>query len=148
MKSSRPTSELLELLASRGLAATTQRLALLAAVLDSHDRHLSAEDLYRELSEELPTLSRATVYNNLAALGAAGLIEKLETPDGSRYGPVARPHVNLVCTACGSISDVLVGDPDLEALIGRAAAAGQFQPRSVSLSVNGLCGPCAASSTG
>lgn len=144
MKSSRPTSELLELLASRGLAATTQRLALLAAVLDAHDRHVSAEDLYRELSESLPTLSRATVYNNLAALGNAGLIEKLETPDGSRYGPVARPHVNLVCTSCGAIADVLVGDPDLERLIDRAATTGRFQRRSVSLSVNGLCSGCAA----
>ncbi len=142
MKSSRPAHELLELLADHGLAATTQRLALFAAVLDSHDRHLSAEDLYRALSEQFPTLSRATVYNNLAALANAGLIEKLETPDGSRYGPVARPHVNLVCTACGSIADVLVGDPDLEGIITRAAATDHFVPRSVSLSINGLCRAC------
>lgn len=143
MKSSRPAHELLEMLAERGLAATTQRLALFAAVLDSHDRHLSAEDLYRSLSEQFPTLSRATVYNNLAALANAGLIEKLETPDGSRYGPVARPHVNLVCTACGAIADVLVGDPDLERVIARATASDGFVARSVSLSVNGLCSPCA-----
>jgi Fe2+ or Zn2+ uptake regulation protein len=144
MKTSRSTGELLDLLASRGLAATTQRLALLAAVLDSHDRHLSAEDLYRELSEQFPTLSRATIYNNLAALGNAGLIEKLGTPEGSRYGPVTRPHVNLLCTACGSISDVLIGDTDLERLIERATRAGDFVARSVSLSVSGLCRACAA----
>lgn len=144
MKSTRPTNELLDLLASRGLAATTQRLALLAAVLDARDRHVSAEDLYRELSESLPTLSRATVYNNLAVLGNAGLIEKLETPEGSRYGPVARPHVNLVCTSCGAIADVLVGDPELERLIDRAAQVGRFQRQSVSLSVNGHCSACIA----
>lgn len=142
MRSARPASELLAMLAEHGLAATSQRLALLAAVLDAHGRHPSAEDLYRELSARFPTLSRATVYNNLAVLGNAGLIEKLETPEGSRFGPVAAPHVNLVCSACGAIADVLVGDPDLEALIRRATSAGSFTPRSVSLSVNGLCAAC------
>jgi Fe2+ or Zn2+ uptake regulation protein len=142
------SAELLTLLGERGLAATTQRLALLSALLSVDEGHVSAEDLYRELSDRFPTLSRATVYNNLAALGAAGLIEKLDTGDGSRYGPVAGPHVNLVCMECGRITDVLVGDAGLDSLVQRAAEAGQFSARSVSMSVSGICAACAEKSPG
>lgn len=138
------TSDLLALLAERGLPATTQRLALLSALLSVDEGHVSADDLYRDLSDQFPTLSRATVYNNLAVLAAAGLIEKLDTHEGSRYGPVARPHVNLVCLECGQITDVLIGDAALDVLVDRASQAGQFAARSVSVSVSGVCTACAA----
>jgi Fe2+ or Zn2+ uptake regulation protein len=139
------TSDLLALLSAHGLPATAQRLSLLSALLSVKEGHVSAEDLHRDLSGQFPTLSRATVYNNLAVLAAAGLIEKLDTHEGSRYGPVARPHVNLVCVACGQISDVLIGDPALDALVQRASEAGHFSARSVSVSVSGLCPGCATS---
>ena len=138
------TTELLAMLDSRGLAATTQRLALLSPLLSIEEGHLSAEDLYRDLSERFPTLSRATVYNNLAALGAAGLIEKLDTHEGSRYGPVTQPHVNLVCLGCGQISDALIGDEGLTSVVERAAEAGEFAVRAVSVSVSGVCAACRA----
>ena len=144
MKTGRPdTNSLLSQLAERGLAATTQRLALFGAILGATENHVSAEDLHRRVCEQFPTLSRATVYNNLAVLAAAGLIERLETPDGARYGPVAAPHLNLVCSVCGGISDVLIGDPEIELLIARAAATQQFSPRSSSMSVTGICAACA-----
>lgn len=135
-------SDLLALLSAHGLPATAQRLALLSALLSVEEGHVSADDLYRDLSVQFPTLSRATVYNNLAVLATAGLIEKLDTHDGSRYGPVARPHVNLVCLECGQITDVLVGDPALDALVQRASAAGQFSSRNVSVTVSGVCRAC------
>ena len=137
-----PTSEILATLSAYGLAASAQRIALLASVLSTHDRHPSAGDLYRSLADQFPTLSRATIYNNLSALATAGLIEKLDTPDGSRYGPVARPHVNLVCTECGAIRDVLVGDSQLGILVERAAAAGTFKAQTVSVCISGFCAGC------
>ncbi len=143
MSSSAPaTSEVLAMLSRHGLAASTQRVALLAHILSSHGAHPSADDLYRQLADQFPTLSRATVYNNLSALVAAGMVEKLDTPDGARYGPVTKPHVNLACSDCGTIEDVLIGDSQLDILIGRAAAAGVFLPRGVSITVTGRCKAC------
>lgn len=138
------THYLLGLLAAHGLPATTQRLSLLSALLSVDEGHVSADDLYRDLSDQFPTLSRATVYNNLAVLAAAGLIEKLDTHEGSRYGPVASPHVNLVCTGCGQIRDVLIGDAALDALVQRASQEGQFSARALSVSISGLCATCTA----
>lgn len=139
------TSEILGMLTAHGLAASTQRVALLGEVLRTPAGvHPSADDLYRALAGQFPTLSRATVYNNLSALVTAGLMEKLDTPEGSRYGPVAEPHVNLVCASCGRIEDVLIGDAELGALVARAARAGAFEASSVSISVTGHCQSCTA----
>jgi Fe2+ or Zn2+ uptake regulation protein len=106
------------------------------------EQHLTAEELHRALREGLPTLSRATVYNNLSALAEAGLIEKLDLPEGARFGPVAEPHANLVCRSCGSISDVLVGDDSIREVIARAATAGRFEVSTASITLGGVCSAC------
>jgi len=146
MSQTLPISEAIALLGSHGLAASAQRVTLLATVLSSHGDHPTADELYRVLSEQFPTLSRATVYNNLSALASAGILEKLDTPDGSRYGPVAEPHVNLVCSVCKSVKDVLVGDTQLAILASRAATAGNFRARGISATITGVCTECQANS--
>lgn len=134
-------SELIERLTAHGLAVSAQRVAVLATIINTGG-HSSADDLYQQLHEQFPTLSRATVYSNLSVLAQAGLIEKLDTPDGARFGPEPEPHVNLVCGECGSIEDVLVGDPGLQALVDRAASAGAFDAHVLSLSISGRCSSC------
>lgn len=67
---------------------------------------------------------------------------EMDTPDGARYGPVTKPHVNLACSDRGTIEDVLIGDSHLDVLIGRAAAAGAFLPCGVSMTVTGRCRAC------
>lgn len=134
--------ELIERLARHGLAMSAQRVAVYDAIVNTRGGHLSADELYQQLQEQFPTLSRATVYSNLSVLAQAGLIEKLDTPDGARFGPEPQPHVNLVCGECGSIEDVLVGDATLEALVQRAADARGFDARTLSLSITGRCATC------
>lgn len=137
------SEELLKRLAERGLAASAQRVALLDYILGTGEAHLTADELHQGLKGRFPTLSRATIYNNLAALAEAGLIEKLDTPEGARFGSVPEPHVNLVCQQCGRISDVLIGDRALAALVRRAADAGSFDARTLSISISGRCEDCA-----
>jgi len=143
MRKKGPTpAEAAERLGEHGLAASAQRVAVYGFIAGMGEQHLSAEELHRALREDFPTLSRATVYNNLAALADAGLIEKLDLPEGARFGPVPEPHVNLVCRSCGSIADVLVGDEALLQLISRASAAGRFDASTVSISLSGTCRDC------
>lgn len=129
-------------LSERGLAASAQRVAVYGFIAGMGEQHLTAEELHRALREGLPTLSRATVYNNLSALAEAGLIEKLDLPEGARFGPVAEPHANLVCRSCASISDVLIGDDSIREVIARAAAAGRFEVSTASITLGGLCSDC------
>jgi Fe2+ or Zn2+ uptake regulation protein len=135
--------ELISQLADAGLAVSSQRVALLASLIRSGGEHPTADGLYQALQDQFPTLSRATVYNNLSALVAAGLIERIDTHDGSRFGPVPVPHINLICDNCGSVDDALVGH-DILARVQKLALdeIEGFRPSHLAVTLSGFCKSC------
>jgi len=136
-------TELIEQLSSAGLAVSSQRVALLGSLIASEAEHPTADSLYQVLQTQFPTLSRATVYNNLAALVSAGLIERIDTHEGSRFGPVPVPHVNLICETCGSIEDALVNSELLATVRERASAEIEgFRPTHLAVTLSGVCSGC------
>jgi Fur family ferric uptake transcriptional regulator len=58
-----------------GLKVTHPRIRILQ-ILDSNDRHLSAEDIYRRLLDHEDDIGLATVYRVLTQFEAAGLVLK------------------------------------------------------------------------
>ncbi|MFN8503850.1 transcriptional repressor [Kouleothrix sp.] len=56
-----------------------------------------------------PSMSQATVYNTLAALEDLRPHRALDIvgEDHTHYDICVAPHVNVVCTRCGQIADVL-----------------------------------------
>ena len=78
-----------QLLRAHGLRATAQRRAIYsvfadAAIADSANAHLSAEEVFQQARLQLPELSRATVYNALSELAEAGLLGLVEGPGPRR----------------------------------------------------------------
>ena len=61
----RPFTQVIELLHNAGLRPTKQRMALARLLFDEGNRHVTAEDLYREAKKAKIPLSLATVYNTL-----------------------------------------------------------------------------------
>ena len=96
---------LIDALRSTGLRLTPQRLAILEC-LAGDETHPTAQELYERLQARFPTLSVATVYNTLAALGAHGQCRQLDMGGPSRFDPNVAPHDHAVCERCGSIRDV------------------------------------------
>ena len=73
----------------------------------SHQQHLSAEEIYLLAKKESPGIAIATVYNNLNSLVAEGVIRRLQKSDGPSYFDAKiQPHDHLVCDRCQKISDV------------------------------------------
>lgn len=73
-------------------------------------RHMTADQVFSELKRTYPTISLATIYNNLNKLCAAGLVRRIPiegSPD--RYDRVAR-HDHVVCCRCGALTDVCFED--------------------------------------
>jgi len=62
------------LLKKKGLKITTPRLAVLEIFQKSKDRHLSAEDVYKEALSKDGDLGLATVYRVLTQLSEVGLL--------------------------------------------------------------------------
>jgi len=97
--------QIIAMLRKRGYKVTPQRLAVCKIILSSKE-HPTAEQIYRKVKEEHPTISPATVYQILHLLTNAGLVQGLGLSDRvSRYEPNTSPHINVVCQKCGEITD-------------------------------------------
>ena len=59
-----------------GLKATLPRLRILEILEGSHERHLSAEDVYKALIDIGEDVGLATIYRVLTQFEAAGLVQR------------------------------------------------------------------------
>ena len=85
---------------------TPQRLAILS-FLDGNKTHPSAEDIYKAVIKQFPTMSFATVYNTLEALKNKGNVQELKIDSAKkRYDPDISRHHHLICIKCKSIADI------------------------------------------
>ena len=128
-----------------GITVTPQRLAIFRH-LAATDRHPSAEELHSAIRREMPTLSLATVYktlDTLAGIGAVRPVSRLGTR--GRWDANLSPHHHLVCTVCGTVTDVT--EPRLQATARPAAAVAArhgFEAAGHSVEIFGRCAACRA----
>jgi len=98
---------LTDALKKAGMRITPQRIAI-CRLLSQMDSHPTAAMLYDEIRREYPTISLATVYNTLDALGGLGMVNVLGSAgDGKvHFDADTSPHINLACTHCHKIIDL------------------------------------------
>jgi Fur family ferric uptake transcriptional regulator len=94
-------------LREKGYRLTPQRLMILAAIEGSHD-HISAEDIYAQVSARYPQVNISTVYRTLEMLKKLNLVYEIDLGEGRiRYHAEASGHHHhLVCQECGKIIDI------------------------------------------
>ncbi|MBE3555249.1 MAG: transcriptional repressor, partial [Thermicanus sp.] len=71
-----------DVLKGTGVRMTPQRYAILAYLLETK-RHPTADEIYKALESRFPSMSVATVYNNLKLFKEAGLVRELTFGDHS-----------------------------------------------------------------
>jgi len=128
-------------LKKKGAKITAQRIAILRH-LEGRTDHPSADTLYRELAQEYPTMSVATVYSTAQLLADAGLIKILSIDEKRVYfDPTTDLHGHFLCRKCGKLIDI---DVDESALLGpvyqHKDEISQIQQAEVFL--YGLCTEC------
>ena len=95
-----------ERLRAAGMKATAPRLAILS-FLETDRTHPSAERIHEEIGAELPSLSLSTVYSTLEAFLDAGLVRRIQTPEGVlRVDGTVQDHDHAICRRCGAVFDV------------------------------------------
>ena len=127
------------------MAATKQfrkRNAILE-YLQETDEHPSAEMVYNSLKPQLPDISLATVYRNLAMFRQQGTIASLGTVGGvERFDGNTAPHVHFVCNGCYAVSDLhSMSVPDHLSREAENIIGGQVC--DCQLTFTGLCARCA-----
>jgi len=108
----------LDILKKSGIRMTPQRYAVLSYLYE-HQTHPTADEIYKALEKKFPNMSVATVYNNLRAFKELGLVQELTYGDhSSRFDADISEHYHLICTQCGSISDLFnIEIPNIEQAI-------------------------------
>ena len=102
-----------EILYNANITVTNQRLAILAYLLKL-DGHPTAEEIYEDLKDQLPILSKATVYNTLQTLVKEDVLEELTIEkERARYQLTSKYHPHFFCTKCRKIFDLLEDLPDV-----------------------------------
>lgn len=124
-----------------GVRITPQRHAILAYLMDAMN-HPTADEIYRALEPDFPSMSVATVYNNLKLFIEAGLVRELTYGDSSsRFDANVTDHYHAICERCGKIVDFSI--PELmESVEKSAEEATGFIVRAHRMEVYGVCQSC------
>ncbi|HEY8716386.1 MAG TPA: transcriptional repressor [Candidatus Acidoferrum sp.] len=131
-----------ELAVKHGLAVTHQRQLIYEAVIASRGHH-SPESIYVTVRRRIPSISLATVYNNLRLFIESGLLREV-TPHAAtlRVDGNLEPHHHLVCSRCKLVQDIDADFVDFKKLSRRVR--GGFDLTQPVVEVFGLCRRCSA----
>lgn len=125
-------------LIEHGIRPSVQRIAVMNYLM-THFTHPTVDDIYMALIDDIPTLSRTTVYNTLKLLVKHGAVTAIDIDRScERFDADISLHAHFMCDACGRIIDIPVSDVDI---LRRTAPAGS-EIRSINLNYKGLCDRC------
>lgn len=110
-----------------GLKVTLPRLKILEILEESELRHLSAEDIYRQLLEMSEDIGLATVYRVLTQFEAAGLVTRHNFEGGHSVFEMddGEHHDHMVCIESGEVVEFM--NEEIERLQKEIAKAHNFE---------------------
>ena len=126
-------------LKSIGLKATLPRLKILDLFEQSDKRHMTAEEVYRLLSDEGQDIGLATVYRVLTQFEQAGLLIRHHFDSDKAVFELneGEHHDHLVCLQCGKVEEFF--DAEIEKRQARIARERGFAIHDHSLQIYADC---------
>ena len=119
---------------------TVQRSIILETVKHIHS-HPTADEVYKAVLEENPTIGRATVYRNLNKLCEEGVLKKREIPnDADHFDMNCSNHYHGKCVKCGKIFDIEMDYiPEIEKYLNKET---DFKIAEYDITFKGYCKDC------
>lgn len=120
---------------------TIQRQLVLQAVRTLHPDHPTAENVYAQVVQQHPSVSKATVYRNLNSLAQDGQLRRVSMPsDADRFDDTLKEHYHLRCAKCGRLVDLPL--PYLDKLNAQAEQNSGCKVVAHNLVFTGICNHC------
>ena len=121
------------------ITSTLPRLKILELFQKSKQRHLTAEDVYRQLLLANEDIGLATVYRVLMQFEQADILKRshFESEKAVYELNEGEHHDHLVCLDCGRVEEF--HDPDIEALQEKIAKRQGFALADHALSLYAHC---------
>jgi Fur family ferric uptake transcriptional regulator len=126
-------------LKTTGLKATLPRIKILEIFNARRERHMSAEDVYKELLAEDQDIGLATVYRVLTQFEQAGLLKRSTFESGKAVFELdeGSHHDHLVCLQCGHVEEFF--DAEIEKRQHRVAKELGFTLQEHALALYATC---------
>ena len=122
-----------------GLKATLPRLRILDLFEQSNKRHMTAEEVYRLLTDDGQDIGLATVYRVLTQFEQAGLLMRHHFDSDKAVFELKQGdhHDHLVCLQCGKVEEFV--DAEIEKRQHRIAKERGFAIKEHSLQIYADC---------
>ena len=129
--------ELNDYLTKRGIRPSFHRIKILE-YLFMNKTHPTVDDIYKALINEIPTLSRTTIYNTLSLFVEKGIVSQLIIDEGeARYDLREKPHAHFRCIKCGRIFDI-----DFDCALFKEKFIGGNKIIETQVNIIGICKDC------
>ncbi len=124
-------------LKANGIKPSIQRIKIFQYLLDNHV-HPTVDDIFQNLSHEIPTLSKTTVYNTLNIFVENHIVQEVIIEENEvRYDVITGTHGHFKCKQCGEIKDF---DLDLSKL--ELQELGNVEIEETHFYLKGICSKC------
>lgn len=125
-----------------GLKVTLPRTKILQILEQTPRRHMSAEDVYRELLDAGEDVGLATVYRVLTQFEEAKMVTRHHFEGGHSVFELDQGihHDHILCVKCGRVDEFV--DAEIEKRQRRIAEEAGYQMTDHSLYIYGICGKC------
>lgn len=121
---------------------STQQRQLILDIIKQADRHVDADEVYRQARQKSPSISLSTVYRNLQIFKELGLVEEHQLDGTRRYYESAprSKHHHMVCLGCGRVFEFTC--PSTERIRSRLSREEGFRVTGVDVRFVGYCPQC------
>jgi Fur family peroxide stress response transcriptional regulator len=128
---------LMDIFKKKNIRSSYTRMRILEDLMTNR-KHSTVDEIFSRLTGDIPTLSKATVYNSLRAFVEAGLARVVTIEDNeARFDADVSDHGHFKCDRCGSIYDFPV---DMDRFQPEALA--QFKINQRDVYFKGICPSC------
>ena len=126
-----------EYLKDKGVKPSYQRIKIFE-YLYRNKNHPTVDMIYKELVNEIPTLSKTTVYNTLKLFSGKNIILLINIEENElRFDADTTDHGHFKCTKCGNILDF---DIDLSEI--NTKNIEKYKIVETHLYIKGMCDKC------
>jgi len=121
------------------LKQTNQRIKIIE-YLKKVKTHPTAEEVYKYVKKELPSISLGTVYRNLNLLVGKKIIKKIEINNEAHFEGNLCNHQHCICKKCNKIIDIT--NKNFSEDFTKKLNIKDFYPECINISFIGLCKNC------
>jgi Fe2+ or Zn2+ uptake regulation protein len=125
-------------LRNHDISPSYPRKRILEYLIERHN-HPTVATIYQDLVDEIPSLSKTTVYNTLKLFCERHIVEEITIEGNEKRYDLFNPqlHAHFRCDRCGHLYDIELSQP-----IGHSAELKGFTVRQQSIHFSGICPEC------